>query len=113
MGLIAGYHALQAGINLIGLVEAMPQCGGYKVHEDKLARFNVPIMTSHTILEAQRATNMFKAWIVAEVDKAFKAIPGTEREIACDCVLIAVGLNPVDEFIQKAQEVGLPVLFRR
>ncbi|MDY6873142.1 MAG: (2Fe-2S)-binding protein, partial [Chloroflexota bacterium] len=30
-------------------------------------------------------------------------------EIACDCVLIAVGLNPVDEFISKAQEVGLPV----
>jgi len=29
VGLIAGYHALQAGISVMGLVEAMPECGGY------------------------------------------------------------------------------------
>ncbi|MDP8233169.1 MAG: 2Fe-2S iron-sulfur cluster-binding protein [Candidatus Zophobacter franzmannii] len=28
VGLIAGYHALQAGIEVVGLVEAMPKCGG-------------------------------------------------------------------------------------
>ena len=27
--LIAGYHALQAGIDVVGLVEALPTCGGY------------------------------------------------------------------------------------
>ncbi|MHA1988823.1 MAG: 2Fe-2S iron-sulfur cluster-binding protein, partial [Promethearchaeota archaeon] len=32
VGLIAGYHAIQAGIEVVGLIEAMPQCGGYKVH---------------------------------------------------------------------------------
>ena len=37
VGLIAGYHALQAGINVVGLVEALPKCGGYKVHEDSMA----------------------------------------------------------------------------
>ncbi len=108
VGLIAGYHALQAGINVVGLVEAMPQCGGYKVHEDKLARFNVPILTSHTILEAKGQDHV-QSVIIAEVDKDFHPIPGTEQEIHCDCVLIAVGLNPVDEFIKKAEEVGLPV----
>ncbi len=45
VGLIAGYHALQAGINVVGLIEALPECGGYKVHKDKLARFGVPIYT--------------------------------------------------------------------
>jgi sarcosine oxidase, subunit alpha len=108
VGLIAGYHALQAGINVVGLVEAMPHCGGYKVHEDKLARFNVPIMTSHTILEA-RGKDHVSSVVIAEVDENFQPIPGTERELSCDCVLIAVGLNPVDEFFFKAQEVGLPV----
>ena len=44
VGLIAGYHALQASIAVVGLVEVMPQCGGYKVHQDKLARFGVPIL---------------------------------------------------------------------
>ncbi len=52
VGLIAGYHALQAGIEVVGLVEALPECSGYKVHKDKLARFGVPIYTSHTILIA-------------------------------------------------------------
>lgn len=108
VGLIAGYHALQAGINVVGLVEAMPQCGGYKVHEDKLARFNVPIHTSHTILEA-KGKDRVQSIIIAEVNDTFQPIPGSEKEIFCDCVLIAVGLNPVDEFIQKSQEVGLPV----
>jgi NADPH-dependent 2,4-dienoyl-CoA reductase/sulfur reductase-like enzyme len=42
VGLIAGYHALQAGIGVVGLVEAMPTCGGYKVHRDKLARMECP-----------------------------------------------------------------------
>ncbi len=32
-----------------------------------------------------------------------------KENFACDCVLIAVGLNPVDEFLFKAQEVGLQV----
>ncbi len=48
VGLIAGYHALQAGINVVGLVEALPECGGYKVHVDKLARLGVPIFNSHS-----------------------------------------------------------------
>ncbi|MFW5713200.1 MAG: FAD-dependent oxidoreductase [Brevefilum sp.] len=108
VGLIAGYHALQAGIHVVGLVEAAPECGGYKVHEDKLARFNVPIMPSHTILEA-RGEDHVESVIIAEVNKDFRPIPGTEKELACDCVLIAVGLNPVDEFITKAREVNLPV----
>jgi NADPH-dependent 2,4-dienoyl-CoA reductase/sulfur reductase-like enzyme/bacterioferritin-associated ferredoxin/NAD-dependent dihydropyrimidine dehydrogenase PreA subunit len=108
VGLIAGYHALQAGINVVGLVEALPQCGGYKVHEDKLARFGVPILTSHTILEAKGKEHV-KSVIIAQVDSRFNPIEGTEKEIPCDCVLIAVGLNPVDEFFHKANEVNLPV----
>lgn len=108
VGLIAGYHALQAGINVVGLVEAMPACGGYKVHEDKLARLGVPIHTSHTILEAYGEDHVHGVRIAA-LNAAFEVIPDAEKEFACDCVLIAVGLSPVDEFIRKAEAVGLPV----
>ena len=108
VGLIAGYHALQAGINVVGVVEALPKCSGYKVHEDKLARLGVPILTSHTILEAKGNAHV-KSVRVAQVDTNYQPIVGTEKEFACDCVLIAVGLNPVDEFTTKAQEVGLRV----
>jgi sarcosine oxidase subunit alpha len=106
VGLIAGYHALQAGIAVVGLVEVMPQCGGYKVHQDKLARFGVPIYTSHTILSANGQDSVESVTIV-QVDNDFKPIPGTEKSFECDTVLIAVGLDPVDEFYHKAQEFGM------
>ncbi len=108
VGLIAGYHALQAGIAVVGLVEALPECGGYKVHRDKLARLGVPIYTSHTILSAN-GTGQVESVTIAQVDAQFHPIPGTERSFACDTVLIAVGLNPVDEFVHKARQFGLPV----
>ena len=40
---------------MVGLVEALPECGGYKVHKDKLVRMGVPIYPSHTILSANGA----------------------------------------------------------
>lgn len=108
VGLIAGYHALQAGIEVVGLVEALPECGGYKVHRDKLARFGVLIYTSHTIVSANGEETVESATI-AQVDECFQPIPGTERSFECDTVLIAVGLDPVNEFYLKAQEYSMPV----
>ncbi len=106
VGLIAGYHALQAGMGVVGLVEAMPECGGYKVHKDKLVRMGVPIYTSHTIVSANGQDSV-KSVTIAQVDRKFRPIAGTERSFACDTVLIAVGLDPVDEFYHKAREFGM------
>ncbi len=106
VGLIAGYHALQAGIHVEGLVEAMPECGGYKVHRDKLARMGVPIYTSHTVLSAN-GKDYVESVTIAEVDNRFRPIPGTEKTFACDSLLIAVGLDPVNEFYLKAKEFGM------
>lgn len=106
VGLIAGYHALQAGISVVGLVEALPECGGYKVHKDKLVRFGVPIYTSHTIVSANGETSV-ESVTVAKIDSNWQAIPGTEKSFECDTVLIAVGLDPVDEFYHKAREFGM------
>ncbi|HWQ46644.1 MAG TPA: FAD-dependent oxidoreductase [Longilinea sp.] len=108
VGLIAGYHALQAGINVVGLVEALPECGGYKVHKDKLVRMGVPIYTSHTVLSAN-GTEAVESVTIAQVDPKFQVIPGTEKSFACDSLLIAVGLDPVNEFYQKARMYGLNV----
>ncbi len=108
VGLIAGYHALQAGIQVVGLCEALPECGGYKVHKDKLARLGVPIYVSHTILSANGKDEV-ESVTIAQIDENWRPIPGTEKAFACDTVLVAVGLDPVDEFVHKAREFGLPV----
>jgi len=106
VGLIAGYHALQAGIGVVGLAEAMPECGGYKVHKDKLTRMGVPIYTSHTVLSAN-GRDKVESVTIAKVDANFKPIPGTEKSFECDSILVAVGLDPVNEFYLKAKDFGM------
>jgi sarcosine oxidase, subunit alpha len=106
VGLIAGYHALQAGIEVVGLVEALPECGGYKVHKDKLVRMGVPVFTSHTVVSANGSESI-ESVTIARVNEAWQPVPGSERSFACDTLLIAVGLDPMDEFYQKAGEFGM------
>jgi sarcosine oxidase subunit alpha len=108
VGLISGYHALQAGIDVIGLAEAMPECGGYRVHLDKLKRLGVPIYTSHTILRAE-GKDRVESITICRVDKSFKPIGGTEKVFRVDTLLIAVGLSPVQEIYTKAKEYGMKV----
>jgi NADPH-dependent 2,4-dienoyl-CoA reductase/sulfur reductase-like enzyme/ferredoxin len=107
VGLIAGYHALQAGIAVVGLVEVLPECGGYKVHRDKLARLGVPIYTRHTVVSAT-GTDAVESVTIARVDEKFRPVAGTEHSFACDTLLVAVGLDPVNEFYRQAKEFGLP-----
>jgi len=106
VGIIAAYHALQAGIKVVGLIEALPQCGGYKVHADKLKRLGVPIYTSHTIMRAEGEKEL-ETVTIAKIDDSFKPVPGTEKTFKADTLLIAVGLNSVNEFHKQAIEFGM------
>jgi len=108
VGLIAAYHALQAGIEVLGIVEALPHCGGYKVHLDKVKRLGVPVWTSHTVLKAEGQDKLQKVTI-AQIDERFNPLPGTERSFDVDTLLVAVGLAPVDELIAKARKFGFKV----
>ncbi|MBU1344028.1 MAG: FAD-dependent oxidoreductase [Proteobacteria bacterium] len=108
VGIIAGYHALQAGIKVVGLCEALPACGGYKVHEDKLKRLGVPIYTSHSIVSANGSDSVSSVTI-AQIDKHFQVIEGTHKTFECDTILIAVGLESVSEFTEEAQSAGIKI----
>jgi len=92
VGLIGAYHALQAGIDVVGLVEALPRCGGYKVHEDKIRRLGVPVWTRHTVVRAEGDETVERV-ITAAIDDRFQPIAGTERAFDVDTVLVAVGLS--------------------
>ena len=109
VGVIAAYHALQAGITVVGLAEAMPAIGGYKVHGDKLVRLGTPIYTSHSIVRAEGNSDGVKTVTIAKVDDKFKPIPGTNKKFEVDTVLIAVGLTPIDEMFTRAREAGMDV----
>ncbi|HDG98147.1 MAG TPA: FAD-dependent oxidoreductase, partial [Desulfobacterales bacterium] len=106
VGLIAGYHAIQAGIKVVGLAEALPQVGGYKVHADKLKRLGVPIFTSHTVVAAHGKDHV-ESVTIAELDNKWNIIPESYKSFDIDTLLIAVGLSEVNEFYLKAREWGM------
>ena len=101
VGLIVSYQLMQAGADVVALVEGAPKIGGYGVHAGKIRRAGVPIYTSHTIKRVI-GTDQVEAVEIAEVGPDFVPIAGTEKMIDADTVCLAVGLNPMTELIWMA-----------
>lgn len=93
VGLILAYQLLQAGVKVACIVEAMPRIGGYFVHAAKIRRCGVPIYTKHSIKKAYGKESVEGA-IISKLDENWNFIEGSEKNIECDFICIAVGLNP-------------------
>ncbi len=100
VGLIVSYQLLQAGIDVVKLVEAAPIIGGYNVHAAKLRRFGVPIHTSYSIKEVIGKDKVEGA-VIVKLDKNWKQIKGTEEKIECDTICLAVGLTPSTRLLSQ------------
>ena len=96
VGLIVSYQLLQAGIEVVAVVEAMENVGGYMVHGAKIRRMGVPIHTRHTIVKAEGTDRVSRATIVA-LDESSQPIEGTEKAFDIDMICVAVGLSPAAE----------------
>ncbi|MGD9361966.1 MAG: FAD-dependent oxidoreductase, partial [Desulfobacterales bacterium] len=108
VGLIAGYHAIQAGITVAALIEALPNVGGYKVHADKLKRLGVPIYTAHTVVCAN-GKDKVESVTIGRLDEDWRVIEDSHKTFEVDTVLIAVGLAKVNEFYLKAKQWEMDV----
>lgn len=101
VGLVVSYQLLQAGCEVVAMVDAAPRVGGYGVHAAKVARCGVPYYLSHTIIEAkgdERVTGV----VIGEVDEHFQFIEGTEKEFEVDTICLAVGLSPMSQLLKGA-----------
>ncbi len=98
IGLIVSYQLMQAGVEVSAIIEATPKIGGYLVHASKIRRAGVPIKTTYTILEAYGEGKVEGARI-AKIDEKWLPIPGTEEDIECDVICLAVGLTPLTELL--------------
>ncbi len=99
VGLIVSYQLMQAGCDVVALVEAAPNIGGYGVHASKIRRAGVPIYTRHTIIEA-KGTDRVNEVIIAELDDKWQPIPGTEKVLEADVVTLAAGLKPISDLVR-------------
>lgn len=101
VGLIVSYQLMQAGAEVLALVEALPSIGGYGVHAAKIRRAGVPILVGTTISRAL-GDGKVEGVELATVGPDFKVIAGSERILAADTVGLAVGLTPLTELAWMA-----------
>lgn len=100
IGLIVSYQLMQAGVEVVGIVEAMDKVGGYWVHAAKVRRLGVPIYLRHTVTEALGTQEVVGAMLQA-IDADFRPV-GEARKIDCDIICLAVGLSPNVELLWQA-----------
>jgi sarcosine oxidase subunit alpha len=101
IGVIVAYQLLQAGVDVVAVVEALPTIGAYQVHASKLRRCGVPILTRHTIKRAYGNGQVEGATLV-QLDQNWKEVSGTERDITVDTICLSVGLKPTAEIFFQA-----------
>ncbi len=101
VGIIVSYQLLQAGVDVDRVVEALPKIGGYSVHAAKLRRNGVPIYTSHSIKEVY-GDGKVEGAIIARLDDKWNFVEGSEEDVKCDTVCLAVGLTPSARLLFQA-----------
>lgn len=100
IGLIVSYQLMQAGVEVVGILEAMPKIGGYWVHAAKVRRLGVPILLQHSI-KAALGNERVRGAIIQKLDNQFSPT-GYEEKIECDSICLAVGLTPTNELLWQA-----------
>ena len=99
VGLVVSFQLLQAGCEVVALVDAAPRIGGYGVHAAKVARTGVPFYLGYTIKQVEGPEKV-EAVVIGKVDDKFRIIPGTEIRFDADTVCVAVGLSPMSQLLK-------------
>ena len=102
IGLIMARRMTLEGARVHAVCELMPFSGGLARNiEQCLNDFSIPLKLSHTVTKIhgkERLTGV----TISKVDENRRAIEGTEEYIACDTLLLSVGLIPENELTRGA-----------
>ncbi len=101
VGLIVAYQLMQAGIDVVAIVEALPNIGGWGVHAAKVRRLGIPILPRHTIKEARGDSHVDQV-VIQQIDERFRPVAGTEKLLEVDTVCLAVGMTPRTRLAEMA-----------
>lgn len=94
IGLIMARRLTFAGAHVVGVFEINPTPSGLRRNIVQcLDDFGIPLHTSTTVVGIEGESQL-EAVVVSEVNERYEPIAGTERRIACDTLLLSVGLIP-------------------
>ena len=97
IGMIMARRLTLEGAHVKGVYEVQPYPSGLPRNiEQCLNDYHIPLYLSHTVTNI-KGHNRLEAVTVSQVDEHLKPIPGTEKEYACDTLILSVGLIPENE----------------
>lgn len=97
IGLIMARRCTLEGISVEGVYELMPYANGLRRNvKNCLEDFGIPLHLSTTVTRVI-GHDRVEAVEVSQVDEHLAPIPGTERIVPCDTLLLSVGLIPENE----------------
>lgn len=97
IGLIMARRCTLEGISVEGVYELMPYANGLRRNvKNCLDDFGIPLHLSTTVTRVI-GHDRVEAVEVSQVDERLAPIPGTERIVTCDTLLLSVGLIPENE----------------
>lgn len=97
IGLIMARRCTLEGISVEGVYELMPYANGLRRNvKNCLDDFGIPLHLSTTVTRVI-GHDRVEAVEVSQVDESLAPIPGTERVVPCDTLLLSVGLIPENE----------------
>lgn len=102
IGLIMARRCTLEGISVEGVYELMPYANGLRRNvKNCLDDFGIPLHLSTTVTRVI-GHDRVEAVEVSQVDDHLAPIPGTERVVPCDTLLLSVGLIPENELSVSA-----------
>ena len=97
IGLIMARRCTLEGISVEGVYELMPYANGLRRNvKNCLDDFAIPLHLSTTVTRVI-GHDRVEAVEVSQVDEHLAPIPGTERVVPCDTLLLSMGLIPENE----------------
>ncbi len=102
IGMIMARRLTLEGCQVEVVAEVLPYPSGSPRNEVQcLQDFGIPLLLGHTAVEVHGQERV-EGVTIAQVDGARRPIPGTERRIDCDTLLLSVGLVPENELSTMA-----------
>lgn len=95
IGLIMARRMTLEGMEVVGVHEIMPQPSGLRRNIVQcLDDFGIPLALCSTVTRVEGARRLEAVWVSSVDPKTRQPIPGTERRIECDTLVLSVGLIP-------------------
>ena len=102
IGLIMARRLTLEGAEVTMVAEKLPYSSGLPRNVNQcLYDFDIPLLLSHTVVDIE-GNGRLSGVTIAQLGKRGGIIPGSKRKIACDTLLLSVGLIPENELSREA-----------